>query len=223
MTKKCMQRKVFCPHCKREQMSTVKHEVCDSDSDEDITVYSDYYIMKCLGGDHHFFYIEEYNTEDIYERYNADVERNIINFNKTNESYPLYNETPSIPHKLLNLKEIDGDFYDLINEIIAAEKNNLYCLATGGLRTAFDKAIEILRNGNSSGSFSKKIDYICEKLEITDDDKIIIETLIDAGHCAIHRSWKPSKAEFTILLEILYSLIKKIVILKLAESLPKKK
>lgn len=118
------------------------------------------------------------------------------------------------------LRELFADIYVALN-------NDLRILAAIGLRTAFDRASEIL-NVDPKISFSQKLKGLMEAGKIGRDEVEILGVLTDAGSAAAHRGWKPSESDLNTMMNIFESFIHRSFILqsearKLIKSVPKRK
>ena len=97
----------------------------------------------------------------------------------------------------------DEDLESLYDEIYLAINNEMRTLATIGIRTAFERASELLGIDEPDQSFKDKLQALVTKEFIGTADKDALEVLIDAGSAAAHRGWRPSTEEVDDLLSIL--------------------
>ena len=106
--------------------------------------------------------------------------------------------------------DFDQSISDLIHEIYVALQNNAPRLATMGIRALFE-TIMINKIGDH-GSFKKNIKAFLEDGFISEKQKQIIETVLEAGHATIHRSYKPNKSDVVNLLDVTESILETILI-----------
>lgn len=99
-------------------------------------------------------------------------------------------------------------------------------LSCSGARTILDKIL--LETVGDAGTFSQKIDKMIDKDFISDSEKEILSTLIDAGSASIHRGWKPSFNQIIDIFDSIESIFYRLFILpkitgKLKQNIPPRK
>ena len=89
-----------------------------------------------------------------------------------------------------------------------AYDNQSYILTAIGLRTALDRATEILEI-DPALTFEKKLTALGEGGWIGDTEKALLEVVTDAGNAAAHRGWSPESHEVAALLSALELFLQK--------------
>lgn len=100
----------------------------------------------------------------------------------------------------LELKAEDEFVEALLKEIYVALQNNLPSLATMGVRALLEK-IMISRAGDQ-GTFKKNIAEFEKLGHVSKLQREHLEAILEAGHAAIHRAYKPKVKEVVTLLDI---------------------
>ncbi|MEH6544581.1 MAG: DUF4145 domain-containing protein [Porticoccaceae bacterium] len=85
----------------------------------------------------------------------------------------------------------EGFVEKLLNEIYVAVQNNLPNLALMGVRSLLEK-IMIAKVGDK-GSFAKNLNAFSSEGFVSGRQKESLEVILEAGHAAIHRKYKPRK------------------------------
>jgi hypothetical protein len=100
----------------------------------------------------------------------------------------------------------------LFDEIYLALGNNMGVLAAIGIRTAFDRASELL-GVPTSGGFAQKLAELAGSGRIGPYEMDALDALTDAGSAAAHRGWKPSPKELDVMMNIIEAFIQRTLIL----------
>ena len=100
----------------------------------------------------------------------------------------------------LELKQDDSFVEVLLREIYFALQNNLPALATMGIRALLER-IMISRVGDK-GSFGKNLAEFERLGHVSSRQRQRLETILDAGHAAIHRAFVPNSSDVVTLLDI---------------------
>jgi hypothetical protein len=98
---------------------------------------------------------------------------------------------------------------DLMIQSCKAFNEELYSLALMGYRAIIDSWLDD-KVGNI-GNFSKKLDEAKTKGHIDDSQKSSLKVLVDAGHAAAHRGWKPTKEESQIVMDCVDCILKELL------------
>lgn len=104
----------------------------------------------------------------------------------------------------------DGNIYDLLTEIYVALQNDQRALAAMGIRALLENVI--IGKVSDHGTFSKNLMEFEKHGYISRMQRERLETILEAGHAAIHRRYKPSKEDLITLVDISESLIESIYI-----------
>ena len=101
---------------------------------------------------------------------------------------------------LLQLKDDEEFVEELLEEIYVAVQNNLPSLATMGVRSLLEKIM--ISKAGDNGTFKKNIVEFEKLGHVSKLQRERLETILEAGHAAIHRTYKPSVKEVITLLDI---------------------
>jgi hypothetical protein len=96
----------------------------------------------------------------------------------------------------------------LLSEIYVAVQNNLPNLALMGVRSLLEK-IMIAKVGDK-GSFAKNLNAFSAEGFVSGRQKESLEVILEAGHAAIHRKYKPRKQEVVTVLDITEHIIESV-------------
>jgi hypothetical protein len=194
--------KAHCPTCDGERVCDVHWNVYKSWDWEDgygnsVNGGVDHSLLECRGCETVFYETTSWNTEDIEPYYDADGEPH-HELNKTKETSPKP-KSKSKPAWLDAMRKIDWKLYSILNEMYLAHDNRSYILTAIGLRTALDRATEVLRI-DPALTFAKKLTALKDGGWIGDTEKDILGVVTDAGNAAAHRGWEPDSSEIAQLL-----------------------
>lgn len=95
--------------------------------------------------------------------------------------------------------EVDRNLHGLMTSVYVALDNDLGVLAAIGVRTAFDRATELL-GVDPSLTFKKKLDELVSTGKSGAEERKILEVATDAGSAAAHRGWKPTAKQLETLM-----------------------
>lgn len=88
----------------------------------------------------------------------------------------------------------------MLKEVYVAVQNNLPRLATMGVRALLEKIM--ISKTADQGSFAKNIEKFEELGHVSKLQRKRLETILDAGHAAIHRAYDPKEKDVITLLDI---------------------
>jgi hypothetical protein len=107
----------------------------------------------------------------------------------------------------------------IVEEIYVALNNGLRVLTAIGIRTAIDRASEML-GVDQAENFGEKLTQLFALGKIGAGEMATLETLVDAGGAAAHRGWEPSLAELDTMMSMMESFLHRSFFLgKAAEKL----
>ena len=116
----------------------------------------------------------------------------------------------------------DAALISLFDEIYRALNDDLRVLSAIGIRTAFDRATELV-GIDPAKTFAEKLVKLVELGLIGGDEKVILNILTDAGSAAAHRGWKPEPQELNTMMDVFEAFLHRTFILRPeAKSLQKK-
>ncbi|MFN9115279.1 MAG: DUF4145 domain-containing protein, partial [Bacteroidota bacterium] len=111
------------------------------------------------------------------------------------------------------IQSADKQLAQILHETYRAFDADLLILATVGIRTAIDRATELL-NIDPAKSFKAKLDELQTGGWIGDTEKQILEVVIDAGSAAAHRGWSPDAEEAGQLITVMEVFLQKAFIVQ---------
>ena len=204
-----------CNHCGGMRNHDVLHSVKSewSDAEEYCCGSNEYETLRCAG-------CEDIKLRHI-SRHSDDEEPTIHYFpplifrQKPVWFEELYFEVPKEEHFI----EV------LLNEIYVAVQNNLSSLALMGVRSLLEK-IMIAKIGDKN-SFAKNLDELLSKGFVSPIQKQNLSTIVEAGHAATHRKYKPRKEDIITALDITEHIIESVYfhsskVLSLKNRIPKR-
>lgn len=213
-----------CPNCRAERNAEILAEdiVEGTNPESQIWSCSQYAILRCLGCDNR--YIRRTEGCDV----DADPETGEIPetveywpSRPTSRSSPISRPRPpwliasidDILEPKSRFEAVYPALYALLEELYAALDANLPTLATIGTRTVFDCACNLL-GVSSELSFEKKLGELQANGKIGVEEKEILHTLVEAGHGAAHRGWKPTPEDLDRLLRALELFLERALVMK---------
>jgi hypothetical protein len=104
----------------------------------------------------------------------------------------------------------DGNPYNLLIEIYVALQNDQRALAAMGIRALLE-SIMIEKIGDQ-GMFSENLNKFANEGYVSRIQRERLETILDAGHAAMHRLYKPSEEDLITLVDITESIVESIYI-----------
>src|SRR5262245_20988396 len=182
--------KGHCPACGEGRNAKVidRHEDAWQDEEGGMWGAGHYRILKCAGCDQIYFQQEIRSSEDD---------------DKKTKYWP----APSKRKRPEWLWEIDDrTLEDLLTSVYTALDNDLRVLAVIGLRTAFDRASELLGVAPEK-TFADKLRQLMKGGYIGSTEKESLDVLTDAGGAAAHRGWKPNLKQLDTLSSIMEQFI----------------
>lgn len=182
--------KAHCNNCGGERNHEVLYTEKSSWSDDESGVSGSdkYETLKCMGCENiklrHVSWFSEYDDS-------------------TTNYFPpaIFRPQPQWFKDLWLELPVDDEFVEpLLKEIYVSLQNNLPRLAAMGVR-ALIETVMIAKSGDH-GSFSKNITEFEKAGYVSRIQRERIEAILEAGHAAIHRSFKPSTQDVVTLLDI---------------------
>jgi hypothetical protein len=182
--------KAHCNTCSGDRNHDVLHSELTTWSDDEQDIYGSdaYETLKCCGCD-------------------AIKLRHISSFSEDDEAkiyyFPpaIFRPSPEWFSELWRELKTGEEFVEvLLKEIYVALQNNLPGLATMGVRALLEQTM-ILRAGDN-GSFAKNIAAFEKLGHVSQRQRERLETILEAGHAAIHRGYVPKVRDVVTLLDI---------------------
>ncbi|WP_174942143.1 DUF4145 domain-containing protein [Burkholderia lata] len=182
--------------------------------------HSDYFTLRCRGCELIFFERTGWCSEDVTydqdpqtgEWVEGPVKRTTIFSTLTPEAS---NAGTLAPHKLQEmvkpLLSVDTQLFQIMYETYQAEAVNALILAAVGLRTAFDRATEVLKI-HPGHTLENKVKELLEEGFVGETEALVLKGVVDAGNAAAHRSWQPNAEQFRELLAALEHFLLRVVL-----------
>lgn len=206
--------KGHCPKCGPDRFSDVvgQHKESWVEDQYGINGTETYRILRCRGCETVYFQHVSWFCEEPEDP------------TITHWPSPSKRTQPDWIHKL---QGTDADLKALTVEAYSALDNDLRVLAAIGIRTAFDKASELL-GVDKNLRFADKLSELETTGRIGTNEKGVLVVLVDAGSAATHRGWKPTPDELNTMMATLESFIHRNLVLghevqKLKANVPPKK
>lgn len=133
-------------------------------------------------------------------KYPPAISRPIPSWATDYDIYDLIDEKPPVP------KTISA----LIVETYTAVQSGSNRLVAMGVRAVLDAIIS--EKLGDVGSFKAGLDGLLKAGYISSRQQMMIDSVLEAGHAAIHRGWFPSGRDIEILLDVLESLIETVYV-----------
>lgn len=206
--------RAHCPTCLGERQATVKGEATDEwdDSEDHISYRIDYRILQCGGCQTTFFQKEEM-TADANDAYrDIEFDEYIVPEIRKVTIWPKPVQRVR-PKWVSNFGLDDNELREILDEAYTALENELPVLSAIGMRTGFDRAIELLEIDPALG-FAGKLKVLMSIGAIGQDEHDALSVLTEAGNAAAHRGWKPDHRELENMISVLENFIYRTFILK---------
>jgi hypothetical protein len=97
--------------------------------------------------------------------------------------------------------DVDADLSDLLVEVYQAIDADQHRLAAMGIRALLEQVM--IRKVGDQGTFEKNLDAFQEGSYISFMQRDAMQSVLEVGHAAIHRSFKPNAKELSTALDIL--------------------
>ena len=220
--------KGHCPRCGANRADiAAEHKVeFHDDSDGYFSEVTYYRVLECRGCGEHYFKSTSSNSEDFHSYTNP------ITGEIEEEQYEVIHYWPPAakrrrPEWFDEIHSKDRILDSLFRDVYTALSNNLGVLAAIGMRTVFDRASELL-GIEPTIPFQQKLTDLTNGDHITDKERKIMESLIDAGSAAAHRGWQPTQKQLDRMMAILEAFLYRAFFLEqigaeLGKGVPKKK
>lgn len=149
-------------------------------------------LLECKGCETVFCEISEWNSEDVDYWYDANGDTQ-CEYARRVSTYP--KPTSRIkPAWLEAVANSDLTLHTILDEMYLACDNGAFILAAIGLRTALDRAMEVL-GIEQALTFAEKLKKLRDGGWIGETEYLILEVVTDAGNAAAHRGWQPDEQQ----------------------------
>ena len=154
-------------------------------------------LLECRGCQTVFYETVSWDSESIDYWYDEMGETQ-GDYDKTVVTYPKP-ESTSKPVWLGAIFNVDHQLQNILNEMYVAYDNQSFILTAVGLRTALDRATEVL-GIDAAKTFDEKLNELKTGGWIGDTERAILGVVTDAGNAAAHRGWSPDHSAVAELL-----------------------
>jgi hypothetical protein len=183
--------KGHCPSCGPGCWADVKGQSVQMHHDDENPVWAQetYRILQCRGCDTHYF-------QKILV-FSEEWERRVLPGGEEVDHYPesiSYWPAPSKreqPKWLWEIQGIDNNLHELLQSIYTALDADLPVLAAIAVRTALDRATELV-GVDPAITFAEKLKALREEGRIGKQEEEDLSTLTKAGSAAAHSGWRPT-------------------------------
>jgi hypothetical protein len=213
-------RKGHCPQCGPDRFADVVgyHRAHDEDDRSGVWVATDYRIMRCRGCEAVYFQTDEVFSEDVDSGEDPNTGEYVDYTPHKITHWPAPSKRAQ-PDWASKLHVLDPDLAALFDDIYVALDNDLRVLAAIGIRTAFDRASELLGVDSGQG-FAQKLKELVQLGKIGADERDTLDVLTNAGSAAAHRGWRPEPQELDTMMSIIEAFLYRTFILdRAAKSL----
>ncbi|WP_187486949.1 DUF4145 domain-containing protein [Duffyella gerundensis] len=221
--------KAPCPYCKGEKnchtIGYKKREWSENEDGNHFWAESEYKLLECMGCDGIFTYIKSRHSED-YELERDESGNDYMVCNDHISTYPTPEQEEIRPTWFGEILSKDYQLYAIMEEMYIAFQNKSLILAAIGLRTIFDRTVEVLKI-HPGHTLGQKVDILKDEGFIGEIERNQLKIVTEAGNSAAHRAWEPNEAEFKSLLVIIENFVMRTIlkdegISRIAEKLPEK-
>jgi hypothetical protein len=116
----------------------------------------------------------------------------------------------SLRYKNFSFDRGASTLHSLLDEIYVALDNDSRALAGMGIRAILDKIMA--EKIGEKRTFKESIEAFEGAGHVSRDEGKRLDTIIEAGHAATHRSWRPSATDLHVLLDVMESIIERLYI-----------
>jgi len=224
-------RKTFqahCPRCNGERKCEI-HGALDlpwERSDDRHLMYGqvDHKLARCCGCEEVFYHKSSWDSEDWDGEYHPVTGEQIMIFPVKNLTYPAPEKKSQKPDWAWNIYKIDPQLHTILDETYQAYEVRSFILASVGLRTAFDRATELLKI-DPALNLEEKVQELRKNGFIGETEAMTLGVVANAGNAAAHRAWSPSQEEFQTLLTTLEQFVHRTIVsgksaLSIAQKIP---
>lgn len=215
--------KGHCPECGPNRNADVvgHYQMRDHDEEHLVWAKTDYRILRCRGCGAVYFQTDYIYSEDVEFSINPHTGEHEATIPNKVTHWPAPSKRKQ-PDWAGGLFIVDNDLHSLFDDIYVALNSDLRALSAIGIRTAFDRASELL-GVNPAKNFAEKLTELVQIGKIGESERDTLNILIDAGSAAAHRGWKPEPRELDAMMSIIEAFLYRAFILDAeAKSLKQK-
>ena len=223
-----------CPSCGSGRHADIKGEHVSRFDDDNLPSETIYRLLVCRGCDAAYFQTEEVSLEsDDWVCDDDGQSVDPVRGKLVHYPSPMKRERPKWADKFLvdrllaefGISEI-GNLWRLFDDIYGCLNASLPIPAAIAIRTTFDKATEFL-GITPDDTFAKKLTALFDLGKICEDERDVLNVLVDAGSAAAHRGWRPEPKELDTLISLIETFLHRTFVLgeaarQLKASVPRK-
>jgi len=181
----------------------------------------DHSLLQCMGCETVFYLHDSWHDED-YDYWTDFQGQERCERNRTKITYP--KPVGQRPPWLEALDLKDADLKNILDQVYTAADADCLILASIGIRTAVDRATEIL-GIDPAKTFVEKLNGLASGGWIGRHEREVLDIVTDAGSAAAHRGWEPDDSEFSKLMMATEMFIQRAILfdngaLEVKESIP---
>jgi hypothetical protein len=109
-----------------------------------------------------------------------------------------------------DIEDIPENIWSLMEEVYVASENNLRSLVAMGIRAALEAVMQ--DKVGDQGTFNRGLGALEKEHYLSQRQRRDLEAILEAGHAASHRGWRPNSNQIETLLDITENLIASIYI-----------
>lgn len=196
------QMKAHCPKCDGSRSCDIHGQArtsyhYDHGRGNETNGGADHWLLQCRGCEIVFYLQKEWSDQHEDVEYDSNGDYRLV---------PVYSFSthPSPDSKIApswfpDIVITDWQLFRILSQVYTAVDAGSNILAAVGLRTALDRAIELV-GIDPAWTFEEKLDALKVAGLVGDTELGILDVIIDAGSAAAHRGWEPGKADVLKLL-----------------------
>jgi hypothetical protein len=221
--------KANCPSCDGERNCQVHSHILKewdwSDNfGNSVNGGDNHSLLECCGCETIFYEISSWNSESIDYGYDAKGD-SVQNYHKDKATYPKP-ESKRKPLWFDGIAKVDIQLSNILAEMYVAYDSESYILTAVGLRTALDRATEVLKI-DPAISFEEKLTSLKNDGLIGEAEMEVLSVVTDAGNAAAHRGWTPDAMQVSHLITAMEVFLQRAIIvgkeaLKIKDKIPPK-
>jgi hypothetical protein len=199
-------KKAHCPTCDGERICQIHGTIYKGWDWEDrahghsVNGGVDHSLLECRGCETVFYETLSWNSEDIDHFYDA-MGQEQYEHPRDVQTYPKP-ETKTKPVWFDSIQKADPQLHNILRQMYLAHDNQAHILTAVGLRTALDRATEVI-GIDPAKTFDEKLDELLTGGWIGQTERDILGVVTEAGNAAAHRGWEPDSQEISELLSSL--------------------
>jgi hypothetical protein len=170
----------------------------------------DHRLLQCRGCEQVFYHLSSWDSEDVDYDYDEKGETVVVT-NVTKTTYPAPQAKSVRPDWIWDLAKLDRQMATIVDEMYRGYEADLLILASVGLRTALDRAMEYLKI-DPGLTLEQKLATLLREGFVDDTEAAVLGVVANAGNAAAHRGWAPDPQEFKPLLTALEQFVHRAII-----------